>query len=212
MSIRIAIADDHHLIMEGVQNMLRYSAEMEVVGGYADAESLLKGLEKTCPDVLLLDIGLPDRQGDELAEIIKMNYPEIKILVLTNQDNYFYINSMLQQGVDGYVLKNIQKWELLSAIKSVYTGKKYFDTIIFDRIEEEERERRRIEHNASKLSRRENEILRLLAQDLSIGDIARQLYLSKRTIEHHKESIFAKLGVKSTLALVMKAKELGLMA
>lgn len=211
MNIKIAIADDHHLIAEGIQNMLRYSSEMEVVACYANGETLMKGLKEICPDVLLLDIQMPGKQGDELAEMIRHTYPGIKILVLTNQDNYFYINSMLQQGVDGYVLKNIQKTELVSAIISVYSGNKYFDPIIFDRIEEEERERKRIEANAAKLSRRENEILKLMAQDMTATEIADQLHLSRRTIEHHRESILSKLDVKSTLAMVRKAKDMGLL-
>lgn len=210
MNIKVAIADDHHLIVEGIQNILRYSSDIEVVAGYSSGTALLEGLKKIVPDVLLLDIGLPDIQGDELAGRIRTEFPDIKILVLTNQDNIFFINTMMQHKVHGYILKNIEKNDLKIAIKMVYEGKSYFDPVVYARIEEEEKMMKQIENNAAILSRRENEILQLIAKNLSNVEIAEQLFLSRRTVEHHRESILNKLEVKGTLALVQKAKEMGL--
>ncbi len=210
MSIKIAIADDHRLIAEGVQNMLRYSSEVEVVAIYPDGNALLEGMERVQPDVLLLDIGMPGMQGDELAGIIKQQYPAVKIIVLTNQDNIFYIKNMLQQGVNGYVLKHVEKEQLLQAVKSVYAGEEYIDGLVLDRIEEDEEEQKRVAENASLLSGREKEVLQLIADNYTTNEIAEKLFLSRRTVEHHRESILSKLDVKGTLALVRKATELGL--
>src|SRR5690606_12326347 len=120
-TIKIAIADDHPLIIEGIQNMLRGHTAMEVVATYSNGKELIEGIKTTRPGVLFLDINLPDKQGDELSRIISRAYPEIRIIALTNLDNVYYIKSMLQNGASGYVLKRSaeQTSELQSRAKVV---------------------------------------------------------------------------------------------
>lgn len=210
MPIKVAIADDHHLIADGVRNMLQYASEIDIIDAYTNGDDLLHGLRNRQPDVLLLDINMPGRTGDELASIISTVYPDIKIIALTNLDNIYYIKSMLQHRVSGYLLKDIAKAELLIAIKMVAEGKQYFDKIVYQRMEEDEKERKQLEANAAILSEREKEILILFAQNLNTIEIAEKLRISRRTVEHHRESIFVKFDVKGTLAMVKKGEKLGL--
>jgi len=137
MNIKIAIADDHALIADGIQNMLRYSTEIEVVGTYLNGRELLAGISIIQPDVLLLDISMPEQTGDELARIIRRDFPDIRIIALTNLDNIYHIKSMMQEGVSGYLLKNVKRNMLIDAIKAVYTGEYFFDETVKLRIAEE---------------------------------------------------------------------------
>ncbi len=211
MSIKIAIADDHSLIAEGIKNMLRYSSDMEVIASYPNGATLLAGISLIRPDVLLLDIAMPGRQGDELAAIISEQYPEIKMIVLTSTDNIFHIRNMLQyKNVAGYLLKDTGKETLEDAIKIVYHGGQYLGTAIARRIREDEENLQRQKEAGRLLTKREKEILQLIIDNHTSAEIAEILHLSRRTVEHHRESIFSKLDVKKTSALVKKALELNL--
>src|SRR5580693_1799448 len=117
--IKIAIADDHPLVINGLHRILSNCADMEITGSYSNGGELLKGIAKVQPDVLLLDIQMPGQTGDELAEIISVQYPAIKMIALTNQDNVFYIKNMLRKGVHGYILKTSKEEILLDAIRTV---------------------------------------------------------------------------------------------
>jgi DNA-binding NarL/FixJ family response regulator len=210
MNIKVAIADDHSLISEGLRQMLQYSSEIEIIGTYYNGEELLKGLRLIQPDVLLLDISMPGQPGDELAHIIGQQYPRVHIIALTNLDNIYYIKSMLQQGVLGYVLKNVRREQLVTAIKTVYMGQQYLDPVVRERIAEERVAVTRQTAHGSILTRREKDVLKLIAENNTSKEIAEKLHLSKRTIDHHRESILSKMEVKNVSALVKKAIELGL--
>ncbi len=122
MTIKIAIADDHPLVISGLRHLLSNCADMEVTGSYANGTELLDGIALRRPDVLLLDIQMPGKTGDEIAEIISMQYPGIKMLALTNLDNVYYIRNMLRVGVHGYILKTTREEILLDAIRTVFNG------------------------------------------------------------------------------------------
>ncbi len=210
MSIRIAIADDHALITEGLEHMLHYSGNIEVVATYADGKELLGGLPSIDIDVLLLDISMPGQQGDELARIIARDFPGIKIIALTNLDNIYYIKSMLQQGVSGYILKNVKRSVLIGAIEHIYNGGEFLDPLVKERLKEEMEVVKKQAAYGSVLTRREKDVLKLIAENNTSKEIAEKLHLSKRTIDHHRESILSKMEVKNVSALVKKAIELGL--
>lgn len=204
------ITDDHPLVTEGLQNMLRYSTEMEVIGTYESGADLLQSLSRIQPDILLLDIHMPGGNGDEIARIIKRDYPLLPIIALTNMDNIYYIKSMLQQGVSGYLLKNIKREKLLQAIKTVYDGGTYLDNVVKEKIAEEKENIKKQTAYGSTLTRREMDVLKLIAENNTSKEIADKLHLSKRTIDHHRESILSKMEVKNVSALVKKAIEMGL--
>jgi len=211
-NIHIAIADDHPLILNGLKNMLRYCPDMTVVGTYPGGRALLQGLLQVKPDVLLLDIQMPDQSGEEVARIISGRYPEIKMLALTNLDHVHSIKSMLQQGVLGYVLKTASETILLQAIRTVYRGEQFLEPELKEKV---------LQHALSTkqqqgaldavLTRREKQVLQLIASDHTSQEIAEKLCVSKRTVDNHRIGLLLKLGVKSSPSLVKKAIDLGLL-
>jgi len=210
MKIKIAIADDHPLVIDGLCHILAGCADMEVTGSYADGQELLRGLLTVQPDVLVLDIQMPGQTGDELIDTITDQYPDIKILALTNQDSVYYIKTMLRKGAMGYILKTTRKDILVDAIRSVYGGEQYLETALRERVMQDTLQARKQLSADPILSRREQEILNYIALDLTSQQIADKLFVSKRTIDFHRLNLLMKLGVKSVGALVKKGIQLGL--
>ncbi len=206
MIIKIGIIDDHPLLIKGLKSMLRHHRDMEIIGCYLDGASLLKGLEEEQPDVLLLDIQMQGIMGDELVPIIHQQYPDIMILVLTNLEHRYYIKSTVHHGVRGYVLKISDESVLLEAIRTVARGESYFDPSIRREVQKEQSGRTLF----PSLTRREREILKLIARNFSSQEIADDLCLSKRTVENHRTHLLQKLEVKNSASLIKKAIELGL--
>jgi DNA-binding NarL/FixJ family response regulator len=210
MKIKIAIADDHPLVIKGLQTILNNCPDMAIVGSYPNGEQLLRGIGLRMPDVLLLDIQMPGQTGDEIAEIIGKKYPKIKILVLTNFDSIYYINTMLRKNVSGYILKTTREEILLSAIRAVFSGGRYIEDVLQEKIAAYATgaaERIPIEQL---ISRREREVLHYIASDLTSQEIADKLFVSKRTVDGHRLSLLLKLDVKNVAALVKKGILLGL--
>lgn len=210
MPIKVAIADDHSLIAEGIANMLRYNAGIELVGAFPDGPSLLEGLDKIAPDILLLDIQMPGMQGDEIAAILKRRYPGLKIIALTSFDTMFHIKRMMQCAIEGYLLKHIRREELTEALVHVYQGGTYLDAAVSRLLDEDIILMKRQKAMGAELTKREKEIVALIARNYTSAEISALLFISKRTVEHHRESIFSKLEVKKTSALIQKATQLGL--
>ncbi len=208
--INIAIADDHQLVINGVKDMLSTYPEISIQSTYLDGEALLAGLKVQLPDVLLLDISMPGIGGEEVAAIISKQYPEVKILTLTNFDNTLYASNMLHNGALGYLLKNTDKETLIEAIETVYAGKEFISQELRDRITEFQKKLNRKTSSKHALTPRETNILRLLAKGYSNQQIAEELHLSKRTVENYRLNLSIKLEVKNTAGLVKYAIELGL--
>jgi DNA-binding NarL/FixJ family response regulator len=206
MSIRIAIVDDHPLLIKGLQTMLQHATDIEVTGTYQGGRELLNGLKECQPDVLLLDIQLQGQMGDELAPILYKAYPNMMILALTNMEHEYYIKAMLRHKVMGYVLKSSDEIVLLEAIRTVAKGLQYFDPTIRKQAVKVQRS---VMENPT-LTRREREILELIAINYSSNDIADKLFLSKRTVDNHRIHLLLKLDVKNSASLVKKAIDLGL--
>ena len=208
--IKIAIADDHPLVIDGLHHILSKCADMEIVGSYNDGEQLLAGIPKAEPDVVLLDIQMPGLTGDEIADIIRTKHPQIRMLALTNQDNVYYIHSMLRSGVLGYVLKTTAGNTLLEAIRTVYTGETYLEPVLKEKIDADALQIKNNAYSQPVLSRREKEVLQFIASNLTSQQIADKLFVSKRTIDSHRLNLMMKLDVKNSAALIKKAIQLGL--
>jgi len=204
--IRIAIVDDHPLLIKGLSAMLQHSTDIEIAGTYHNGYELFAGLRERQPDVLLLDIQMQGEMGDELAPRLRREYPGIMILVLTNMEHEYYIKTMLGYGIKGYVLKSSDEIILLEAIRTVSKGQEYFDPLIRKQVA-------KAQYGIAQtptLTRREKEILSLIASDLNSSDIAARLFLSKRTVDNHRANLLLKLDVKNSANLVKKALSLGL--
>lgn len=210
MGIKVAITDDHPLILNGLQNILRYSEDIEVIACYLSGKDLLEGLKSQQPDVLLLDVQMPELSGEELAHIIAKTYPHIKMLALTNMDNVYFIKGMLQQGVLGYVLKSISEEKLQEAIRTVHTGVQYLEPELKERVLQYTLSTKKDRSREPVLSRREKDVLQLIATNHTSQEIAEKLFLSKRTIDNYRLSLLLKLNVKNAPALIKKAIDMGL--
>jgi DNA-binding NarL/FixJ family response regulator len=204
--IKIAIIDDHPLLIKGLQSMFSHHPDILITGAYQDGTSLLEGLKEAQPDVLLLDIQMHGQMGDELAPVLRKLYPEIMILALTNLEHRYYIKSMLQHGARGYVLKSSDEEILITAIRAVAKGDTYFDPSIREQVVKAQKSNELF----PSLTRREKEILRLIASNYSSQDIADNLCLSKRTVENHRTHLLQKLDVKNSASLIRIAMEFGL--
>ena len=207
--IKIAIADDHPLVINGLHHILGNCTDMEIIGSYNNGSELLAGIARMQPDVLLLDIHMPGQTGDELALIINERYPTIKMLALTNLDNVYYIKNMLRNGVLGYILKTTREEILLEAIRTVNIGKQYLEPVLKEKILVDALQSRRVSSTPI-LSRREKEVLQFIAANLTSQQIADKLFVSKRTIDNHRLNLMMKLDVKNGAALIKKALQLGL--
>jgi DNA-binding NarL/FixJ family response regulator len=208
--IKIAIVDDHPLVITGLRHILANARGMEIIGSYANGTELLKGLSTEQPDVLLLDIQLPGQTGDELVELIRQKYQLIKILVLTNFDNVFYVKNMLKKGANGYVLKTTNEDILLEAIRAVFKGELYLEPVLREKVLLDNLQAKQAFATEPVITRLEKEILKHIAADMTSQQIADTLFLSKRTIDNYRLSLLMKLGVKNPAGLVKKAIQLGL--
>ncbi len=187
--------------------MLEQNEHIEVTGTYQSAKELLTGLKTVQPDVLLLDIQLQDQTGDELMPALSKEYPNMMVIALTNMEHEYYIKSMLQNGLMGYVLKTSNEIILLEAIQSVTRGQQYFDPAIRKTVAKSQS----TVNKSLSITQREKEILELITQDLTSQEIADKIFVNKKTVEAHRLHLLQKLGVKTSASLVKKAIDLGLL-
>ena len=210
MALTIAITDDHLLVINGLKAMVNQLPDIELIFAAADGSSLLQELEQRQPDVLLLDIQLPDIPGTELCRRIKKQYPAINIIALTSHDDANYVRQILRNGASGYLLKNTDLSTLHKALVTVYEGGRFIDEQIQKNLVHEAITGQRLSNNDIPLTKREKEILTLIGQELNSQEIADKLFISLRTAENHRFNIAKKLGAKNTAALVKEAIRRGL--
>lgn len=210
--IKLIIIDDHPLVADGIATMLKDESYLQIV---ASAKTGRQGLAilSEYPDceVILLDINLPDTDGLQLCEQIRQLYPNLKIIGLTSVNEAGIISQMIRRGANGYLLKDMEKEELLHAINRVLDGHVYLSKGANDKILQQLRELDINPHQIPMLTRREKEILSLLDQGLSSQEIASRLSLSIHTIDTHRKNMLQKLNVHNTPALLKAASKLGLL-
>jgi DNA-binding NarL/FixJ family response regulator len=204
--IRIAIADDHSLVINGLQKIFATATDMEIIGTWLNGEQLLEGLQQQLPDILLLDIQMPGKDGIELAGIIHKKYAAVKIIALTNIDIIHQAKRMMKQGCMGYLLKDVDPPTLLSAVRQVYNG----EQVIHEKIKNDLSSHFFSNSNSQLITHREIEILQLIAQEYTNTEIAEKLFISAHTVENHRNRILQKLNVKNTAGLIKKVMEQGL--
>jgi len=210
MKIRVAMVDDHELILQGLAMMLERSPYAEIVFKGHSAEGLRQRLQEVGADVLLLDIRMPDANGIDICRQLNKEMPELGVIALTNFEEMHYVRQMLQNGAKGYLLKNTDQETLLKAIEEVYFGRLYLDNQIQHSVVSEITFSRNRRKTAVQLTRREKEILQLIVEEHSNQQIADKLEISLRTVETHRFNLTQKLSVKNTAGLVKEAMRLGL--
>ncbi len=209
MKIKVAITDDHPMILEGLTTMLSRYDHITVSGAYSNGEELLEEIKRHTPDILLLDIQLPGKTGDELAPVLLEQYPEMKILVFTNFDSNMYATKMLWQGVHGYILKNVKEDMLIHAIGCVFEGNTFIDEAIRKKLDSNATRSRHILASKTALSIREKEVLEEIVNGLTDQEIAGKLFLGTGTVKFYRKRILLKLDAKNTAELVSKALRFG---
>lgn len=210
MNIRIAIADDHPLIVNGLRNILSAYTDMEVVATFSNGQDLLESFKQSTPDILLLDIQMPGMQGDVVCKTINRLYAQVKVIALTNLDNVFYVRTMFKAGALGYLLKTAPEDQVIKAVRTVAANGQYLDKELQASVMQSS-----LTGNAPSksplLTAREKEVLQLIAENNTSKEIAEKLFLSKRTIDHHRNNLLLKLDVKNAAGLIKKAINMGLL-
>jgi DNA-binding NarL/FixJ family response regulator len=198
--IRVFIVDDHPMVVEGIRSILLQLPQIEVAGHAMSAASCQGYFVNNTADLILLDINLPDQSGVEVCRTLLKRKPEVKIIALTNFDQLTYLQSMKDAGAKGYLLKNSSSIDIEKAITSVMSGKEFW--LGRDNVRESIQD-----HNQMLLTRREVEVLKLIAEGLTNHEIAEKLFVSDSTVDSHRKNLLSKLQVKNTASLVRVALE-----
>lgn len=193
--IKIVIADDHSMIREGLKQLLELDGDIQVIGEAGNGEECLKVIDNLRPDVVLLDINMPLMNGLRMLEVLRnSNNKNQKVLILTIHNEVEYLMKAVDIGVEGYVLKDAESAILKKAIYKVYSGENYIDFTMVPLLNEKiAQEKEKVEED--KLTRREIEVLKLLAEGLFNKEIAYKLSISEKTVKNHVSNIFKKIGV-----------------
>jgi DNA-binding NarL/FixJ family response regulator len=204
---QIILADDHLMFRDGIKRIIEDSQHLSVIGEASDGLQLLELLKKTKPDMVILDISMPKLRGLETTREIKTLYPDIKVLILTMHRNKEYLLQALSAKADGYLLKEDSDRQLAAAIESIQGGKIFLSPLMSEDLSQNllgfiENADQSLDET---LSTREKEVLTLLAEGRSSKEIADLLFISTRTVEHHRASINKKLKIRNLVDLVKYA-------
>jgi DNA-binding NarL/FixJ family response regulator len=206
--IRLLIIDDHQMVRDGIRMMLESKRDVlkfeieEAENGEIAVQKILKNNF----DIVLIDYQLPGMTGTETLQKIHLYKKDIKVLVLSNYDEYSYVRSMLDEGANGYILKNIDPSQLIHAIQSVLAGTPYYSNeVALKLIDSSRHADKLISINKSGLSKRELEVLKMIALEMTNDEIAKSLFISKRTVDTHRQNLLKKLQVKNTVGLIKAA-------
>lgn len=207
--INVLIVDDHKLIRDGIQSMLDHTIDMEVIGSASSGEDSINQVQQRRPDVILMDIQMNGMTGIEATRWIKDIDPTIKVILVTMEISKEYVSAGIKSGVDGYLPKDVDKETLLEAIRNVSQGQRYFNDAIMKLVFEDFYTHEKLKNPEKKLpnelTKREFEILGLVAEGKTNKDLAEMLFISIKTVETHKAHILEKLGLKNTTELIRYA-------
>ena len=195
MAVKIMIADDHSMIREGLKNLLELDGDIQVIAEAVDGEDCLEKLQLVKPDVLLLDINMPKKNGLEVLKSLKSRRYKLKVLVLTVHNETEYLMKAVDIGVNGYVLKDSESAELKKAIFIVADGETYIQPSLIPSLNAKMIETNKDAEKIKSLTKRELDVLKLLAVGMFNKEVGKRLEISERTVKNHVSNIFKKLGV-----------------
>ena len=207
--IKVLIADDHRLVRDGMESMLSGASDVEIVGLVSSGEEAINAARSSKPHVVLMDIVMPGMNGIEAARWVKEVEDTIRVIIVTMEISKDYVSAAIKSGVDGYLPKDISKETLLEAIRSVYNGERYFNDaikkLIFEDFYTVEKLKNPKKALPNQLTKREMEVLGLVASGKSNKEIGESLFISVKTVETHKTHILIKLGLNNNSELVRYA-------
>lgn len=211
MTIRVLIVDDHTIVRTGLRALINGEAGMDLVGEATCGEEALKMAQDLRPDVMVLDLNLPDLDGIQVTRLLKSEQPNIRVLILTVHEDEALLREAIRAGASGYIIKHAAEAELISAIHSVEIGDIYVHPkMIRALLAEPDLPKTTIASPAEILTPREMDVLRLIVQGYTNRQVAEELSLSVRTVEGHRGNLTEKLGLHSRVELVRYAREHGL--
>jgi DNA-binding NarL/FixJ family response regulator len=195
--IKVFILDDHQVIIEGIRSLLRDEKDVEWMGSSRTPEEMMAFLKRAQPDIILLDVNLPQKSGLELCREIKEQYPAVEVIGLSTSDQPSIIRKMQENGASGYLLKDAGKQEIIDAIHAVSRGKAFVSFSVSEVLK-----KRAPKEGLPKLTRREKEVLELIAEGLTNQEIAARLFLTSTTIDSHRRNMLTKFNAKNMPALI----------
>lgn len=212
IKIRILLADDHAVLRAGIRALLEMQPDLEVIGEANDGQQAVVRARELRPDIVLMDIGMPGLDGLAATREILASNPKTRVLFLTQHENKEYILPALRLGASGYVLKRAEGDELITAIRTVYSGGTFLDPAIAGVLVNEVRqEAQGVVDAFERLSEREREVLILLARGHTYQQIAEALFISPKTVDYHRTNLMRKLGLNNRAELTRFAVERGLL-
>ncbi|UWY30282.1 response regulator transcription factor [Flavobacterium sp. TR2] len=208
--IKLLIADDHTMFLQGIISLLEQEPNITVIDKALNGAEALEIVKKGVVDFIILDISMPEMDGIQLSKILKKQYPNIKILIVSTHSNVMIVSRLIRIGVNGYLLKNAEKEELLKAINTIASGENYFAEEVEEKHFINSSKIEKQISNLAELSSREKEILVLIAQEYNTAEIAEKTFISLNTVNTHRRNLLSKLNAKNTAGLVKYAVENGL--
>lgn len=210
--IKVLIVDDHRLFREGLCSLLRNTDEIEVVGDAQNGKDAMIQVRELNPDVILMDLDMPEMNGMEAIKLIKHKFPEKRMLALTSYEDDDHVYKVMASGADGYIVKRVNREELVNIIKSTYKGEVFFSPFLANIILEKDKVSGTIKKQAdnAKFTTSEKRILSLIAEGYSNEEIAKTVYVSKDTVKAHLKSIYRKLQVNDRTKAAVEAIRRGI--
>ena len=209
--IRVLIADDHAVVAEGLKSLIEAQSDMQVVAIAADGREAVRRAEELQPDVLLMDLSMPELNGADATRVILEQDPARKVIVLSMYADHEYVRRALKAGALGYVVKRSAAKDVVDAIRSVQAGQRYISPAVADAVIEEGGKAGK-EDRLARLSTREREVLQLLAEGRTGSEIAQRLSLSPKTVETYRARLVEKLGIRDVAGLVRFAIQRGIIS
>ncbi|MDZ4795257.1 MAG: response regulator transcription factor [Bacteroidota bacterium] len=206
--IKIAIADDYKIFREGLKVGFSADENLEVILEADNGEELLKALETTTPDIIIMDLKMPIMDGMEATKAVRKKYPAIKVLVVTMYDDDKFIIHLMENGANGYLLKNTEPDEIIKSIYAVYENGYYFNDVVNKALLKKLVLKNNLKPSFNQnveLTEREMEVLKLICEEKTAAEIAKDIFLSPRSVEGIRQRLIEKIGVRNTAGLVMFA-------
>ncbi|MBW1858193.1 MAG: response regulator transcription factor [Deltaproteobacteria bacterium] len=211
--IKVILADDHRIFRKGLKSLLSEKKNIEVLAEADNGDEALEAVKKYKPEIVVMDIAMPKMDGIEATRQIREQFPDTEVVILSMHAKKAYIDQVLKAGAKGYVLKDSDEENLLSAIDTVHNGGYYLDSPVADQVLSDyfrDKSKRELKKQSDPLSERERQVLRLLAEGHSNQEVADTLYISRKTVENHRANIVRKTGIQGQVGLTKYAARIGL--